>query len=110
MSNILALHEVLYDTKGRSKTRVMLKLDFEKAYEKVHWSFLMRCLKKRGFGEKWCSWIESVLFNGVIAVKMNGMIGPYFQSYKWVRQGDPLPLLLFNIVVNYLTRMVSYAQ
>jgi hypothetical protein len=34
--NILALHEILFDTKKRGKIGIILKLDFEKAYDKVH--------------------------------------------------------------------------
>jgi hypothetical protein len=36
MSNILALHEILHETKRRGKVGIVLKLDFEKAYDKVH--------------------------------------------------------------------------
>jgi hypothetical protein len=88
----------------------VLKLDFEKAYDKVHWSFLMKCLRLRGFGEKWCRWIESVLHNGIVAVKVNRVVGPYFQSYKGVRQRDPLSPILFNMAVDCLTKMVCKAQ
>jgi hypothetical protein len=78
MSNILALHEILHETKRRRKCGVILKLDIEKTYDKVHWGFLMRCIKARGFGDLWCSWIESVLYNGTIAVKLKDQSGPYF--------------------------------
>jgi hypothetical protein len=41
MNNILTLYEILHDTKLRSTTGVILKLDFEKVYDKVHWGFLL---------------------------------------------------------------------
>lgn len=47
---------------------------------------------------------------GTVSVKLNNQIGPYFQSHKGVRQGDPLSPLLFNIVADCLTRMVHAAQ
>jgi hypothetical protein len=83
-----------------------LKLDFEKAYNKVHWSFLLHCLRVRGFSETWCLWIENVLYNGAVSVKLNGITGPYFESYKGVRQGDPLLSLLFSFAADCSTRMV----
>jgi hypothetical protein len=33
MNGVLALHEVMHETKRRGKKGVVLKLDFEKAYE-----------------------------------------------------------------------------
>jgi hypothetical protein len=86
MANILALQETLHETKMRDRI-VALKLDFDKAYDKVHRGFLLKCLRARGFNEKLCSKIESVLHNGTVDVKVNDCVGPYFQSYKGVRQG-----------------------
>jgi hypothetical protein len=51
MNNILALHVILFDTKRRGKIGIILKLDFEKAYDKVQWGFLLKCLGARGFCE-----------------------------------------------------------
>jgi hypothetical protein len=109
MNNILALHEIVHETKRKKRIGVALKLDFEKAYDKEHWGFLMKCIKARGFEEVWCTWIESVLQGGTASLKLNDQICPYFQSYKGVRQGPPAPLL-FNIVDECLTRLVLKAQ
>jgi hypothetical protein len=34
---------------------VILKLDFEKAYDKVCWEFLMKCMRLIGFDDTWCA-------------------------------------------------------
>jgi hypothetical protein len=78
MNNILALHEIIHETRKRGETRVVLKLDFEKAYNKVCCDFLLRCLEMRGLNEAWCNWIKSVLLNGTVVVKMNDKVGPLF--------------------------------
>jgi hypothetical protein len=110
MNGVLPLHEILHETKKQRKTGVVLKLDFEKAYDKVHWGFLLRCLEIRGFSSTWCAWIKKVLENGTLAVKVNNTIGPYFSSHKGVRQGDPLSPILFNLAAEILTRMIYSAQ
>jgi hypothetical protein len=54
MSGIMVLHEILHETKRKKQVGVILKLDFEKAYDKVKWKFLFDCLHARGFCDQWC--------------------------------------------------------
>jgi hypothetical protein len=87
-----------------------LKLDFEKAYDKVNWDFLLNCFTVRGFNPLFCSWVKKVLHNGTVSVKINNEVGKYFQSAKGVRQGDPLSPFFFNMAGEVLTKMVLSAQ
>ena len=41
---------------------------------------------------------------------MNDDIGHYFQTHKGLRQGDPMSLILFNIVVDTLTILIGRAK
>jgi hypothetical protein len=72
MNSILALHEILHETKCKKQIGVVLKLDFKKAYDKVWWGFLMKCIKARGFNSTWCEWMEKILYNGTVVGKING--------------------------------------
>lgn len=47
----------------------MLKLDFEKAYDKVNCDFLFQGLMDRGFNEKWMDWFKIVVKGGTLNVK-----------------------------------------
>jgi hypothetical protein len=89
---------------------VVLKLDFDKAFDKVNWDFLLDSQRAMGFGDFWCNKVEKILQNGTVSVKINNVIGPYFQSSKSVRQGDPLSPFLFNSTTQCLTKMVLEAQ
>ena len=53
MSGVLSLHEILHETKQRKECGVVLKLDFEKAYDKVNWKFLQDVLRKKKFDPQW---------------------------------------------------------
>lgn len=110
MNGVLVLYEIFHETKKRGQTGVVLKLDFEKAYDKVCWEFLFKCLSLRGFNATWCKWVEKVVKNGTVSVKLDNQLGAYFKSHKGVRMGDPLSPLLFNIVADCLTRMIHRAQ
>lgn len=90
--------------------RVVLKLDFEKAYDKVNWDFSLACHGVRGFNDKWCLWVKQILNNGTVSIKINDQLGPYFQSAKGVRQGEPMSPFLFNMAVECLTKMSLQAK
>ena len=64
MSGIMILHEIFHETKRKKQIGVILKLDFEKAYDKIKWSFLFECLSSRGFDDQWCSWLKQVVTGG----------------------------------------------
>jgi hypothetical protein len=86
MSGVMVLHEILHETKRKKQMGVVLKLDFEKAYDKVNWNFLFTCLESRGFCNKWCGWIKEVVSGGTMSVKLNNSVGGYIKSHKGVRQ------------------------
>ena len=48
-NGIMALHELLRHSYVKNKPSVALKLDFEKAYSKVNWEFLLDCHAMGGF-------------------------------------------------------------
>jgi acylphosphatase len=88
---------------------VVIKLDYEKTYDKVNLDFLLDILKARGFGEKMRGWIKNIVFGGSVSVLANGEESATFKTSKGLRQGDPLSPLLFNLVVDALTKMLSKA-
>uniref|UniRef100_A0A8I6XWR9 Reverse transcriptase domain-containing protein n=1 Tax=Hordeum vulgare subsp. vulgare TaxID=112509 RepID=A0A8I6XWR9_HORVV len=110
MDGIMSLHEILHHTYAKNKKGIVLKLDFEKAYDKVNWEFLLDCHSKRNFDPRWIDWIRRILVGGTISVKLNDEVGEYFQSAKGVRQGDPVSPFLFNLAADCLTKMVLKAQ
>lgn len=44
LDGILSLHEIMHDLKVRKTKALILKLDFEKAYDSVSWDFLRKVL------------------------------------------------------------------
>jgi hypothetical protein len=64
----------------------------------------------KGFSPIWCKWVASFMEGGHVGVKVNDTVGQKFQTKKWVRQGDPLSPLLFNIVVDMLTVIINRAK
>jgi hypothetical protein len=94
----------------KKKRGIILKLDFEKAYDKVNWNFLQQVLRMKGFSGKWCQWIDSIVKGGSVCVKVNEGMGHFFQTKKGLRQGDPLSPILFNVVADMLAVLIERSK
>ena len=60
----------------------MFKVDFEKAYDKINWSFLKSVMLMKGFPVKYVDWTMSTVSNGKVAIMVKDNIGPYFNTKK----------------------------
>ena len=109
MEGVVILHETIHELHRKNQNGVIIKIDFEKAYDKVRWDFLLQTLRMKGFSPKWIGWIKSFVSGGSVAVNVNDEVGPYFQTWKGLRQGDPLSSILFNIVADMLTLFIKMA-
>ena len=98
LEGVVVLHETIHELHWKKMDGVLFKIDFEKAYDKVKWPFLLQTLRKKGFDKKWCDLIQIFLMGGSVGVRVNDNIGHYFQTRKGLRQGDPLSPILFKIV------------
>jgi hypothetical protein len=52
MEGVVMLHETIHEIHRKKMSGIMLKLDFEKAYDKVNWEFLYQTLRIKGFSDK----------------------------------------------------------
>jgi hypothetical protein len=64
LEGIVVLHEVLHELRISKQKGLILKLDFEKAYNRVRWSFLEQVMRGRGFPEAWISWAMKTVEGG----------------------------------------------
>ncbi|KAE8817709.1 hypothetical protein D1007_04569 [Hordeum vulgare] len=104
---ILTLHEIVHEVASKGLKGVFLKLEFQKLYDRPGWSFLRLVMQRRGFDERWCSWIMQVVRSGNTTININGEVGPFFQASRGVKQGDPVSLLLFNLAVDALAGILD---
>jgi len=99
--------EIVQCCHKRKVPTLVLKLDFAKAFDTVIWDSLQTIMRARGFPDRWCAWINSLLSSSRTAVLVNGTPGPWFTCRKGLRQGDPLSPYLFLLVADVLQQMIQ---
>jgi hypothetical protein len=62
LDGVVTLHETIHELHRKNLNGVILKIDFEKAYDNGKCSFLQQTLHKKGFFEEWCALINNFCF------------------------------------------------
>jgi mannosylglycoprotein endo-beta-mannosidase len=75
LDGVVTLHETVHELHSKKLNGVILKLDFEKAYDKVKWSFLQQTLRMKGFSDEWHALINAFVSRGSVAIKVNDDVG-----------------------------------
>jgi hypothetical protein len=102
VDGVMVVNEIVDWAKKTGKSCLIFKVDFEKAYDSVEWSFLDYMLERFGFGEKWKKWICSCVYGGSMSVLVNGSPTEEINIQRGLKQGDPLAPFLFLLVVEGL--------
>jgi retron-type reverse transcriptase len=75
---------------------VLLKLDFEKAFDKIEHAVILEVLKHKGFSETWVSWIKAIFTSGFSSIVLNGI--PDRICRKYVQHLYLQIILLKNLI------------
>jgi hypothetical protein len=85
-------------------------LDIYKAFDSVSRAFLLEVLNHLGFGNTWCNLISNLLTTSTTRVLLNGEPRATIKHQRGLRQGDPLPPMLFIIVMDVLNSLFVKAS
>jgi hypothetical protein len=92
---------------------VILKLDFEKHFDKIEHEVIIQIMIHIGFPMRWVNWIKEILSSGTSSILLNGTPRKVFHCKRGVRQSDLLsPLLFIPLQVGYTTGfpIIQYAD
>jgi hypothetical protein len=91
------------------KPIIIMKIDFEQAFDKVEFNAIIAMCKVLGIGPRFLSWITNILHSASTSVLLNGVPGKKIFSKRGVRQGDPLSPLLFVATAELLQYIINQA-
>jgi hypothetical protein len=88
--NTILAHELLhtFKLKGGKCGFMFMKMDMEKTFDRMEWSFLLAILEKLGFSPIWLSWITIYISSTSFSILLNGSPFVFFSPSKGLRQGD----------------------
>ncbi|XP_021985789.1 uncharacterized protein LOC110881983 [Helianthus annuus] len=108
--NILLTQELMHNYHlNRGPPRCAFKIDIQKAYDTVNWSFLEVVLQRFGFHNKMVKWIMTCVTTASYSVSINGDIHGYFPGKRGLRQGDPMSPYLFTLIMEVLSLLLQKA-
>jgi hypothetical protein len=87
--------------------QAMVMLDQEKAYDRVHSSFLLAIMAHVGIPAAFIQTIQSLFFQSVTHIVINGFLTNGVPQRRGLRQGDSLSPLLFNLVIEPFLRIIQ---
>lgn len=84
-----------------------IKIDFEKAYDKLEWSFIREMLIRINLSQNLLDLIMSCVSSISTSILFNGGSLDPFLPFRGIRQGDPLSPYLSNLCMDYLGQLIE---
>lgn len=92
------------------KAALFIKLDISKAFNSVNWPYLLEIMSFLGFGQRCRDWISILWSTTSSCFLLNGEPGKRIIHARRVRQGDPLPPIIFLLAMEPLHKLFQQAQ
>ena len=88
--------------KSSNQNAAMFLLDFEKAYDRVEWDFILSILQAFGFPAEFVRFVQVLLKDSSARIEINGLLSNPIPLSRSIRQGCPLAPALFVIASDAL--------
>uniref|UniRef100_A0A803QQG6 Reverse transcriptase domain-containing protein n=1 Tax=Cannabis sativa TaxID=3483 RepID=A0A803QQG6_CANSA len=108
--NIIIANKVIHAITNRKHGKVgwaALKLDMEKAFDKVEWAYIEHILQHFGFPYPFISLILNCLSSVSFRLRINNCLSHQILPTRGIRQGDPLLPYLFLLVAEGLSGIIN---
>ncbi|KAK4257184.1 hypothetical protein QN277_006806 [Acacia crassicarpa] len=106
--NILIAQEIIHSMRmrGRKKGFVAIKIDMEKAFDRLDWGFIKNTLVGLQLADNLINLIMACVSTTSMSILWNGEGSPCFTPSRGVRQGDPLSPYIFVLCMERLGHLI----
>ncbi|XP_072084658.1 uncharacterized protein [Arachis hypogaea] len=111
--NIVIVQEAFHklNKKGNHESNdIAIKLDMNKAYDRLEWNFLQRVMEEFGFSKDWVRLMMSCVKSASYRFKINGKLSTKIIPQRGLKQGDLLSPYLFILATESFTILMDKAR
>ena len=108
LDNMIITQEILHSMeRKKGRTGVMaLKIDLEKAFDRLEWSFVREVLVHFNFPPNLIALIMDCISSSIVSILFNGGKLDLFTPSRGIRQGDPISPYIFILCLKYLGLLI----
>ena len=109
IDNAIIVQELIH-TISRAKGKegyMVIKVDLEKAYDKLEWSFIGEMLFRVNFPSNLIQLIMSCVTSVSTSILFHGGVLDSFHPSRGIKQGDPLSPYLFIMCMDFLGQLIE---
>ena len=104
--NVHLLRNIIDYVDQKNLPCIFLNLDQEKAFDRVSYDFMFKCLKTFGFGNNFIKWIKILYTDISSSVLVNQFISDPIKILRGIRQGCALSLSLYVLCLEPFANQV----
>jgi hypothetical protein len=108
LDNISIAYLVKEWAEENNKPILFLKLNFEKAFDRVDFNYLWQTIELMRLGGKFLQLVKGLVIGAKAKIIVNGLYADSISIKRGVRQGDSLAFLLFAILTHPLISYIDY--
>lgn len=109
IDNAMIIQEIIrhFQNKKRRLGNLIMKLDLEKAFDKLEWSFIHHTLNYFNFPKNIINLIMSCICTSLVTVLVNETRIEYFSPSRGIHQGDPMSPYIFILCIKVLAHNIN---